>query len=203
MFYGCKNHFGSSSCSPASSMEAIQYSECKGSFTCAVLCALSAASYFWACVCVRFKCTFRSCTPDVTSTHHPLPLAALPAHSTNLSHFSAPPACQWRGTVVRADGHTEAPRSAEAAVNTKARLWHCFPSLHFSVEQPSPPATHSPAPPHQLRVHSPCLTGVYTSASSYLAFSSSLPCEKKQSSDGEGNEWWKQENEGLRNVIAA
>ncbi len=41
-------------------------------------------------VCVCFYVyMYLSCTLDVTSTHHPLPLAALPAHSPNLSHFSA------------------------------------------------------------------------------------------------------------------
>lgn len=81
-----------------------QYSTCK---TPSLAPSHSAASYF---LCEFIKVyAHRRHTPDVTSTHHPLLLAALPAHSPNLSHLSA--LCPASSSAVRdGSGHAVGPR---------------------------------------------------------------------------------------------
>lgn len=124
----------------ARNMEDFQYSEWKWSFTgTLLLCALSAASYFLCVYVSKYICTSPPpswCSPG----SYPKPVTLLrPA---------------LRGSTVRADGHTEAPQTAAACyMNTKARLFLSF--FTPPPERPSPSATRSPAPPHNLLVHSP------------------------------------------------
>lgn len=96
----------------------------------------------------------RAC--ESISTHHPLPLAALPAHSPNLSYFSAPPCegttCEWKSILKQ-------PRR-------QRKLWlpnHAFSLYLFSF---LPWAAISfcvliPALPHNLPVHSRVLTYIF------------------------------------------
>lgn len=111
----------------------IQYSTCNQLYW-NLLCSHSAASCFLS----EFIKVYAHlhCPPDVTSTHHPLLLAALPAHSPNLSHL---PALRSASSSAAKGGRgpTEGLR-CQPAMNTKTHL------SFFLTPFTSPPYCQAP-----------------------------------------------------------
>lgn len=143
---------------------------------------------------------------DSIPTHHPLPLAALPAHSPNLSHSLRPPSCQpgggegWRCERM---GVQKLPQTAAAVMNTEARLFHSHSvppgaSLCFCNSYPLAAS--------DLLVHSPpCLMRFTPLPPPVLRFCPPSPTERgRQSRSSDESKTWmmeERENEGLSDVI--
>lgn len=173
----------------ALNMEAIQYSKCKQSFTGTLLpCSLFTILFSpWVCVSVcvcifkymRISAVHLMWHPPIIPSHWLL--CRLIPQTCHTSPPSTLPARQRRGTTVRETGILKPPRRQPLLWIPKHASSAPFQS---SLGWPSPPATPSPAPPNNLLVHSPCLTSVYTSASSCLALPSPFSCRAWQAKSG-------------------
>ena len=145
---------------------------------------------------------------DGISTHHPLPLAGLPAHSPNLSHSLRPPSCQpgggggGEGRQCERMGVQKLPRQLRLLWILKHASYTLIQSL---PEHPSASATRSTAPPLISSSTPSCLMQFTPLPPPVVHFWPPSPAEhdrQSRSSDEGRCEWWEErENEGLSDVI--
>ena len=139
---------------------------------------------------------------DAVSTHHPLPLAALLAHSPNLSHSLRPPSCQpggGEGWRCERKGVQKLPRRLRLLWIQKHASYasHSVPPGASLCFWNLPPLISSSTPP--------CLMRFTPLPPPVLHFCPPSPTERgRQSrSSDEGKMWTmeERENEGLSDVI--